>query len=79
MSTYDQRYRPRPDDPAFDREDYDPNLAAKVEDLVPAYCLNGHAVYVWGGPLYVKRGERVLWGTIPLECSKCGASCKGRE
>lgn len=53
-------------------------MSAKLDDgHVPAYCANGHAVGLWGGPLYAKRDTLVLFWGLPLTCRKCGAYCYG--
>lgn len=47
------------------------------ELAVPVFCANGHAIYVWGGPMYASPGEVVYWWGCPFRCGECGAACYG--
>lgn len=45
-----------------------------LDRQVPAYCPNGHAIRIWGGPLYVNPGEVPnMWGN-PIKCGMCDAT-----
>jgi hypothetical protein len=47
------------------------SLKDHLDRQVPAYCPKGHAIRIWGGPLYVNPGEVPnMWGN-PIICGEC--------
>lgn len=46
-------------------------MPSEDPSMTTARCPNGHGIRMWGGPLYVKKGEVPnMWGN-PITCGTC--------